>query len=378
MIKFYVTTSDKFTALSPKDADALYFLTDTHQIYKGSTLYTGKVELVSSFPTRGAEGVLYIAESNLEGRIWSGGAWVTVAKPYTETVTESSEDLPTAKAVATYVINKINEAIGGSATLVSGVTYSATNAPDNGKEYDERDLVVQKSDGSTETIHLEKLVSSVEYDKAALTLTFRLSCVNDPIVVNLPQDNFITGGQYNPQTKNIELSLKDGSTILIPAGDLVDIYTGGSTSTVTVSVSSGNQITATVKVSSVAGNTLTAQSDGLYVAAPDLSGKLDKLGAGTADEIITSTADGSIKRSGKTAGGSTIAASPNANTLATEIAVNAVREALQGSINTLNTSLGNKVDTANITQTLNAATPSAAKIPSEAAVVSALSWQAIE
>lgn len=55
----------------------------------------------------------------------------------------------------------------------------------------------------------------------------------------------------------------------------------------------------------------------------DISGKLDKVAAAHADEIITAKADGTVQVSGKKVGGATLAASPNANTLATEAAVDA-------------------------------------------------------
>lgn len=374
MISFIAITSTSYAAIAPKDNDALYFLSDTNQIYKGSTLYTGKISLVAAFPAKGEEGVLYILSTTLEGRIWQSGEWATVAKPYTTTVTATSEDLPTSKAVADYVLSQIQAAIG-SGGVISGISYVSKDAATN-EGIDDRDLIVTKGDGTKETVHLANLVSSVEYDASNLIPTFRLSCQADPIVVNLPQDNFITSGTYNPTTKNIELTLKDGSKILIPAGDLVDIYTGAETTTAGVTVSSSNVITASVKISGESGNALTTKSDGLYVDV-NLSGKMDALGSGAADQIVTSDADGQVQRSGKTVGGATISGTPSANVVATEAAVNAIAQTLQGSINNLTTQLAGKIDTASITQTVSATAPSASKIPSEAAVVAALSWKTV-
>ena len=50
---------------------------------------------------------------------------------------------------------------------------------------------------------------------------------------------------------------------------------------------------------------------------------ITSMGAGNADEIVLSTATGGIKRSAKKIGGATLAASPDANTVATEAAVSA-------------------------------------------------------
>lgn len=63
------------------------------------------------------------------------------------------------------------------------------------------------------------------------------------------------------------------------------------------------------------------------VASVDISGKLDKVTASRAEEVITANADGSVKVSGKKIGGATLAGSPNANTLATEAAVKAFVDA---------------------------------------------------
>lgn len=57
------------------------------------------------------------------------------------------------------------------------------------------------------------------------------------------------------------------------------------------------------------------------IATVDISGKLDKVTSNKTDEIITANTDGTIKASGKKIGGGSLAASPNANTLATEAAV---------------------------------------------------------
>lgn len=374
MISFVTATSSAFHALTPKDNDALYFLTDTNQIYKGGTLYTGKISLVAAFPAKGAEGVLYVLTTTLEAKIWQDGAWEQVAKPYTTTVTESSEDLPTSKAVAAYVLAQIQEAIG-SGGVVSGLSYVSKDAETN-NGIDDRDIIVTKGDGTSDTIHLANLVSSVEYDSTNLVLTFRLSCVEEPIVVNLPKDNFVTSGTYNTTTKNIELTLKDGSKILIPASDLVDVYTGGETSTASVAVSASNVVTANVKISDDAGNIIETKTDGLF-ASVDISGKMNTLGAGNADQILLSDAAGQAKRSGKAIGGATLASTPNANTVATEAAVNAIIQVLQGSINTLSSQLDDKVNNSAITQSINAASPSANKIPSESAIVTAMSWKTI-
>lgn len=367
MISFYTTTSAAYAALTPKNNESLYFLTDTHQVYRGAVLYTGSIQLVTAFPSKGAEGTLYIISSTLEGRIWEANAWKVAVKGYTEKITSTSLDLPTSKAVTEYIATAISTAIE-SAPHVKDVTYSNVD--------NERILTIVKGDETTKKISLTDLITTVAYDATNLTLTFGVSGLN-PIVVNLPKDNFITGGSYNAENKEIEITMKDKSVIRIPAADLVDVYTGAESTTASVTVSDTNVITASVKISATSGNIVSAKTDGIYAAATDISGKTDKLEVGTADEVLFSLASGGIKRSGKTVGGATIAVTPSANILATELAVNAIREALQGSINTVRNGLDTKLDIANVAQTINAATPSTSKVISEAGIVSALSWKTI-
>lgn len=124
MVTFNIVTQAVFDGMASKDGDAIYFVTDTRRIYRGSVRYTGEVRMVSTFPTTGEVGVLYIASSNLEGRIWQNGDWVVVAKGYTTTVSSDSADVPTSQAVAAYVTNAITEAIGSS-SVITGITYES-------------------------------------------------------------------------------------------------------------------------------------------------------------------------------------------------------------------------------------------------------------
>lgn len=90
MVTFNIVTQAVFDGMASKDGDAIYFVTDTRRIYRGSVRYTGEVRMVSTFPTTGEVGVLYIASANLEGRIWQNGDWVVVAKGYTTTLNASN------------------------------------------------------------------------------------------------------------------------------------------------------------------------------------------------------------------------------------------------------------------------------------------------
>ena len=89
--------------------------------------------------------------------------------------------------------------------------------------------------------------------------------------INLGKDMVVKSGSYNTESQEIVLVLTDGSEVKIPAASLVDIYTGGETATVAVSVSDGNVITAEVKLSTVEKNILKKDENGLYVLEADFT-----------------------------------------------------------------------------------------------------------
>lgn len=89
--------------------------------------------------------------------------------------------------------------------------------------------------------------------------------------INLGKDMVVKSGTYNAINQEIELTLTDDTVVKIPAASLVDVYTGGATTTVTVAVSDDNVITATVKLSTVEGNLLKSDENGLYVVESDFT-----------------------------------------------------------------------------------------------------------
>lgn len=91
------------------------------------------------------------------------------------------------------------------------------------------------------------------------------------LVINLGKDMVVTSGRYNGETKDIELTLTDGSVIKIPAAELVDIYTGAATETVTVDIDSNKKVTASLKISSAAGNLVKTDANGVYISEADFT-----------------------------------------------------------------------------------------------------------
>lgn len=326
LLKWVTGSSLAFNALKRKDQNTLYFIQDTGEIYKGEKSFTESVILVDGFPNTGALGKIYVKKSNLEGKIWTGKIWQTIIQPVVELIEDDkiAEGVATAEAVKAYVIKKFAEQVEDK--FVEEISYDKRN----------KELKYTKGDGE-HTVSIDGFVTNVTHQDGVLTFSVEGS---KDIEINLPKDNFVESGRYDSDTQEIILTLINGSEIKIPASDLVDIYTGEETNSATVDVSDNNVITVEVKVSDESDNALSIKDDGLFVEHTDITGKIDKVDASREDEILIATTDGNAKVSGLKAGKATLTTNDE-NTLATEAAVEAIREALQGNID-------KKFDKANI------------------------------
>lgn len=313
--KISVSEYKKKVSVSEIDLKTIYWL-DDGTIYVGNNLYGGKIQIIEADPDYPEMNTIYVDKNTLSMKTYNGVSYDVISKGYTISVVDSSTDelVPTAKAVASYVQNKIQEIIE-SGTGVTSISYV-----ENGE------LSVTK-DGETSTIPLNGMTYSPTYDEITRKLTIPI-VGSSALEINFAKDTAVTAGKYNEDTNEIWLTLAEDKTftdesklIKIPAQGLIDIYTGKETSTTTTTVSDTNEISVDVKISAESGNSLSVKSDGLYVNVPSDANKLDKVATGHVDEIITANADGTIKTSGKSIGGDTLVPTPDSNTLATEIAV---------------------------------------------------------
>lgn len=325
MLTWHYITRKAFddAAEATKTADKLYFISDTHEIYKGTQLFNESITLVTEFPASGAAGRLYVDSTTLEGKIWTGTAWSTVIQPVQATLTASDTAKPVSgKAVADYVTGEIAK-VTGSKDLVTGVAY----VEDGNK------LTVTMADATTKDVPLTGTAVDLTYNSTTGELKVKnASGTALGTGVKLDLERFVKEATYDKENKKIILSFNDESTPLeIEVGDLVDTYTAKSSTTVSLTVT-GNEFTAEAIVAATEGNILKKTDAGLFVAATDVSGKIDKVADATANAVAILTADGQVADSKVKIGAATLAETTNASTLATEAAVAAVRTALQTAI----------------------------------------------
>lgn len=252
-VQFFAITNAQYAALAVKDPGTLYFLTDKNRIFKGTVPYSHPIELVTEFPAAGLVGTVYVNTATKEAKAWNGTAWVTVQMAVNTVINETAGDteVPTAKAVKTYVDTAIEGVVAGGGA-VTDVTYA------------NKTISVKKGTASTIPLQLSGLVDGATFDGTSGVLTLSTNG-GVPIEINLPVEQFLAAAAYDAETHILTLTMTDDSTFDVDLGDLIDVYTGGMTESIVVTIDKG-VVTAAVKVSATADNLIKIQSDGLYVA----------------------------------------------------------------------------------------------------------------
>lgn len=249
-------TQAAYDSLESKDSNKLYFCTDSGKIYKGTVDFTNHVIAAETKPSTPITGKIYILADTGTVETYVSNAWKVLSYPVATEISVSSDNVHVASAKAVY--DAIQEAIAdvtGGAAVVKNVAAGAAAAQ----------LTVTKGDNSTETVTVPGVVTKPTWDPTQRKLTIPVTG-GDAVEVNIGKDIFLDPegeSGYNEETQTIELYLNDGTKIEVPAADLVDVYTGGTTNSATTSVS-GTTITVNVKLDPT-GNAITVGENGLKV-----------------------------------------------------------------------------------------------------------------
>ena len=180
-------------------------------------------------------------------------------------------------------INEVNTKLGQA--VAGGVTSVVAGA---GVNVDSSDVNAPKISAKVATSETGNILVVDETKGLYATLDFSYSAETQKLSltgsngfskeVNLAIPAVVSSGSYDAANNEIVLTFTDGSTVKIPARDLIDEWKVASTATLELireSAGEGNidyVLKGNVKVSAESGNTLVAKADGLYVAATDLSG----------------------------------------------------------------------------------------------------------
>ncbi|MGL5751237.1 MAG: hypothetical protein ACRCXT_11955 [Paraclostridium sp.] len=385
MIKWVqVKTRAGYEALEVKNANHLYFIEETGEIFKGEKSFTESIIMVDTLPVKGALGKVYVKNSDLSGWVFkpkaaggeepapevvrtAAGEWLPLIKPVVESLVigEDQTGVASAEAVKAFVVDQFTKQVTGK--FVEGISYDKAT----------KDLKFTKN-GEEHAVAIDGFVAGASYDGATGVLSFAVEG-GEAININLPKDNFVNNGYYDEATQEIVLELTQGGEVRIPAIDLVDIYRFGSTSSIQMTHNlETNDVSAAVRISTKAGNALSVvedgSDDGLFVEHTDISGKIDKLEGSKAFNLVAATGDGGITDAGHRVGTSVIIEAEGDDTyfknetiLATEAAVLKIRDILK-------TGIDEKINKANIVTTVATSIDDTSddKVLSEKAVVGAL------
>lgn len=301
-VNFYALTRSAYKQITHPASDTLYFITDGQSIFKGSVDMTNCIIPAHPIPdcSDAIAGKLYLDTSSFEIKLTTDNVSWCVASPG-------------------YLTDSANwaEADGNKLATISLIKSGIAQT-----------LAQMKFDNASGTISIGSSASAVlsgvahnpKYDVDQLKLTIPVYG-STPIEVSIPKDKFVKSGKYNTDTHNIELTLQDQvDPVLIPAGDLIDVYTAdNSTGNVQISVSSDNKISANVTIDADITNRLKYDSTKGF--SVDVSDKMSIVSNAVANNVAVLTATGNVKDSAVKIGSDSLEPTVSRNTIATEKAV---------------------------------------------------------
>lgn len=292
--QMWVGTSANYDALETKVAGAIYFLTDTRQIARGNVKFSQEAQIVSALPGSGIRGYIYFNTTNGVAYIYNGTEFKAIGVITTSDITTAADtDVPNVGAVKTYVGAQITAGVANKVDKVEGKQLSTEDYTTAEKTK----LATYPENYSTVTALIDSKVSSVYRYKGTVATE-----------AELPAADHVVGDVYHVTEKSKEF-VWDG-TKWEELGGIVDL-SGYYTQTETDSAIDG-------KVSA---------------AKTELQGNIDKKTAkvdgAVEGNLAGLNASGDLTDSGLKAGGVTITGATN--TLATEVAVKASTDALEGS-----------------------------------------------
>ena len=228
-----------YDGLASKDANVLYFCTDTKKIYKGTVDFTDSVV----YSTKAADvtapivGKLYVFSATGTCEVYTGTEWKVVSYPITTTIDAASDDVhvPSAKAVYDFVQDEISSAMTGTDVVKSIKSTDGT----------EGSITYTTGDGVDHDVALKGVVTTPSYDATTRKFTFPVVGGSD-VSVELGKDVFIDpAGNNRYENGNIYLYLNDGSEgseateLVIPVTSLVTDYFGDDTDSIEVDIDNG-------------------------------------------------------------------------------------------------------------------------------------------
>ena len=162
--------------------------------------------------------------------------------------------LLTTEKMISKLLNSFSADIGVAISGVNGFSDRFTKVIGNENSEDRQAFDKLGSNLINALVNFQELSTDLvglpEWDSNDYTLTFRTGA-GDEVVVNLPLESLAMGLDYDHETQEIILIKYDGSEIRVSIGDLVSLYEGYESSTVTTEILTENKIKATINLASI-------------------------------------------------------------------------------------------------------------------------------
>lgn len=302
-MNFVQLTQAIYNGLDTRDANTLYFCTDTNRIYLGTVLMSRPAQIVDTLPESGqllntvyiktTDGTIWYYDGTKYNKVGGSDAAVT-------SVSVADKKLKTVTAGGT-AVEKVIGGLFDSVTYTNGVLTIKTTTDDS-----------EVLDEKTVNIPVEQYLSAVSRKEVAL---------GD---LGGPDASIYDGCEAGDI--GVLFTMADGTKMFVKLTDLVDTYTSASGEKDIVKVVvSGYGISATLNFANT-----DFETDGTTGALKIKAARVKEIVAVTdavENNLVAFDASGNSKDSGKKVGGATISVTPDANTLATEAAVSALAAA---------------------------------------------------
>lgn len=278
----------------------LYFISDSHRLYKKDVPIANDVEVCTTYPSTGTRlGVLYINTAEKSMKYWNGSAWVAAMPKiisYEDGGIQSNSDdvnIPTLAAVYNAIEAKTS-GIGVSLLPVENLTELKT-------------LTTMED---TNTCNVIETGSRYKYYETVPKDDEGNFVIADDDTYVQPSNGV---GMWVLEFRST--SYKGGNGIEIVDGTIIQVDYNEAELQIVEDTGLGVKkvIESKVYVTGKDGSETTLQSD--YIE------KMYRPDSYDVNNVVIFTANGHANDSGKTLGGSTLASSPTENVLATEAAV---------------------------------------------------------
>lgn len=257
-------------------------------------------------------------------------------------------------------INEVNEratsAVENSVTRVVAGKGISVDSTDNTAPQVSAKVATSETGNILVVDETKGLYATLDFSYSAETQKLTLTGSNGfSKEVNLAIPAVVSSGAYDAANNEIVLTFTDGSTVKIPARDLIDEWKVASTATLELireSAGEGNidyVLKGNVKVSAESGNTLVAKADGLYVAATDLSGLTARVVA--LENTVGNAESGLVKAVADNAAAAAAAQTAADNAAAAAATADAKAVAAQGTADNAVTKADNAAAAASAAQT---------------------------